>query len=105
MWFTIILVIIAIFFISKDFIFTKLIENSKGINEYINFFKENISIKIIIFVIVLLYFLYDLKYYYKIIIIILILLGFKYNLEINYILNQLWKLKNGDIFINHFNII
>ena len=98
MWITIILLIIALLFIGKDFIFIQIIENSE-------FIKENFNIKIIGCIIVLIYLIYDVKYYYKLIIILIILVSYNYHKNINYALNQLWKLKNGDVYINHFNIL
>jgi hypothetical protein len=105
MWITIILLIIALLFIGKDFIFTQIIEYSDDIKKYIFLLKNNINIKILLIICVLLYFIYDVKYYYKILIIFLVIIGITYHKNINYIMNQLWKLKSGDIFINHFNII
>ena len=98
MWFTIILVMITAFVMGKDIIFTQIIENS-------DFIKENMNIKIICGIIVLLYLIYDVKYYYKLMIILFTIFSYKYHKNINYGMNQLWKLKNGDIFINHFNVI
>ena len=89
---------ITAFVMGKDIIFTQIIENS-------DFIKENMNIKIICGIIVLLYLIYDVKYYYKLMIILATIFSYKYHKNINYGMNQLWKLKNGNIFINHFNII
>ena len=105
MWITIILLIVTILFVSKDLIFTKIVENSSDIKEYITLIKANINIKVVVVLIVLLYFIYDVKYYYKLMIISSVIGAMKYHKNINYGLNQLWKLKDGNIYINHFNII
>lgn len=105
MWITIILLIIAVLFIGKDYIFIKIIENSNDIKGYIEIIKSNLNIKIVVISLVVLYFIYDLKYYFKIILIGLIIVGINYRKNLNYGLNQLLKLKDGDIYINHFNII
>jgi len=105
MWLTIILLVIVSLFLTKDYIFIKIIENSNNIKGYVDIIKDNFNIKIVVISVVILYFIYDLKYYYKIIIIGLIIAGVNYRKNLNYALNQLLKLKDGDIYINHFNII